>query len=278
MKLVWSLANRNPQHPHNQYVYDMFYLSVHLAKDLGYETVLYGTTDAIVRIGKYFDETHNTDNLEYILFDDLKIHIWETRTDDYATIDGDMFLYSPIEFNTNPTTFLSFDELIKGDSSKSVNDSLKLLNEFNIVNLIPEWNTDSKNSISTNLIRWKGNNGLLNYYIDSYKTLRKLFLDNEDVVKKRNSELASNKSLTSHILCEHLLERLISYYNLSYDEIRTNSKNSYSHWQGSEKFENKYKINSVKLIVEVHKLLGGTIESVYNSLIIQKTIEPILYN
>jgi hypothetical protein len=144
MKLVWSLANRNPQHPHNQYVYDMFYLSVHLAKDLGYETVLYGTTDAIVRIGEYFDETHNTDNLEYILFDDLKIHIWETRTDDYATIDGDMFLYSPIEFNTNPTTFLSFDELIKGDSSKSVNDSLKLLNEFNIVNLIPEWNIDSK--------------------------------------------------------------------------------------------------------------------------------------
>ena len=109
MKLVWSLANRNPQHPHNQYVYDMFYLSVHLAKDLGYETVLYGTTDAIVRIGEYFDETHNTDNIEYILFDDLKIYIWETRTDDYATIDGDMFLYSPIEFNTNPTIFVSCD-------------------------------------------------------------------------------------------------------------------------------------------------------------------------
>lgn len=278
MKLVWSLANRNPQHPHNQYVYDMFYLSVHLAKDLGYETVLYGTTDAIVRIGEYFDETYNTDDIEYLLFDDLKIHIWETRTDDYATIDGDMFLYSPIEFNTNPNIFLSFDELIKGDVSKTVSDSLKLLNEFDIVNLIPEWNTDSKKSISTNLIRWKGNNGLLNYYIDSYKTLRKLFLDNEDIVKKRNSELANNKSLISHILCEHLLERLVSYYNLSYDEIRTNPKNSYSHWQGSEKFENKYKINSVKLIVEVHKLLGGTIESVYNSLLIQKTIEPILYN
>lgn len=278
MKLVWSLANRNPQHPHNQYVYDMFYLSVHLAKDLGYETVLYGTTDAIVRIGEYFDETYNTDDIEYILFDDLKIHIWETRTDDYATIDGDMFLYSPIEFNTNSNIFLSFDELIKGDVSKTVSDSLKLLNEFDIVNLIPEWNTDSKKSISTNLIRWKGNNGLLNYYIDSYRTLRKLFLDNEDIVKKRNSELANNKSLISHILCEHLLERLVSYYNLSYDEIRANPKNSYSHWQGSEKFENKYKINSVKLIVEVHKLLGGTIESVYNSLLIQKTIEPILYN
>jgi hypothetical protein len=65
---------------------------------------------------------------------------------------------------------------------------------------------------------------------------------------------------------------------LSYDEIKTNPKNSYSHWQGSEKFENKYKINSVKLIVESHKLIGGTIKSVYNSLITQKIIEPILYD
>jgi hypothetical protein len=278
MKLVWSLANRNPQYPHNQYVYDMFYLSAHLAKDLGYETVLYGTTDAIVRIGEYFDETHNTDNIEYVLFDDLKIHIWETRTDDYATIDGDMFLYSPIEFNTNPTIFLSFEQLIKNDIPNSVTDSLKLLNQFDITTLIPEWDISSKNSISTNLIRWKGNNGLLKYYIECYKNLRKLFLDNEDIVKKHNSELVNNKSLISHILCEHLLERLVIYYNLSYDEIKTNPKNSYSHWQGSEKFENKYKINSVKLIVESHKLIGGTIKSVYNSLITQKIIEPILYD
>jgi hypothetical protein len=278
MKLVWSLANRNPQHPHNQYVYDMFYLSVHLAKDLGYQTVLYGTTDSIVRIGEYFDETHNTDNIEYVLFDDLKIHIWEMRTDDYATIDGDMFLYSPIEFNTNPSIFLSFEQLIKNDIPNSVTDSLKLLNQFDITTLIPEWDISSKNSISTNLIRWKGNNGLLKYYIECYKNLRKLFLDNEDIVKKHNSELVNNKSLISHILCEHLLERLVIYYNLSYDEIKTNPKNSYSHWQGSEKFENKYKINSVKLIVESHKLIGGTIKSVYNSLITQKIIEPILYD
>jgi hypothetical protein len=278
MKLVWSLANRNPQNPHNQYVYDMFYLSVHLAKDLGYETVLYGTTDAIVKIGEYFDETYNTDDIEYVLFDDLKIHIWETRIDDYATIDGDMFLYSPFDFNTNPNIFLSFDQFIKRDIPKSVIDSLELLNEFYITTLIPEWDILSKSSISTNLIRWKGNGGLLKYYIDCYKKLRKLFLDNEDTIKKHNAELANNKSLISHIICEHLLERLVSYYNLSYDEIQINSKNSYSHWQGSEKFENKYKINGVKLIVETHKLVGGTIKSVYNSLIAQKTIQPILYN
>ncbi len=278
MKLVWSLANRNPQNPHNQYVYDMFYLSIHMAKDLGYETVLYGTSDAIVRIGEYFDEVYNTDDIEYLLFDDLKMYIWEDRTDDYATIDGDMFLFSQLKFNNNPNIFLSFDQLIKSDIQKSVNDSLDLLNKIEIVNLIPEWNPLSKNSISTNLIRWKGNNGLLKYYIESYKKLRELFLENETSIQKINSELSNNKSLISHILCEHLLERIVSYYNLSYDELRSTSKNSYSHWQGTEKFDDKNKINGVKLIVEVHKMKGGTIKSVYNSLISQKLIEPILYN
>lgn len=278
MKLVWSLANRNPQNPHNQYVYDMFYLSIHMAKDLGYETVLYGTSDAIVRIGEYVDEVYNTDDIEYLLFDDLKMYIWEDRTDDYATIDGDMFLFSKLKFNDNPNIFLSFDQLIKNDIQKSVNDSLDLLNKIEIVNLIPEWNPLSKNSISTNLIRWKGNNGLLKYYIESYKKLRELFLENETSIQKINSELSNNKSLISHILCEHLLERIVSYYNLSYDELRSASKNSYSHWQGTEKFDNKNKINGVKLIVEVHKMKGGTIKSVYNSLISQKLIEPILYN
>ena len=278
MKLVWSLANRNPQNPHNQYVYDMFYLSIHMAKDLGYETVLYGTSDAIVRIGEYVDEVYNTDDIEYLLFDDLKMYIWEDRTDDYATIDGDMFLFSKLKFNDNPNIFLSFDQLIKNDIQKSVNDSLDLLNKIEIVNLIPEWNPLSKNSISTNLIRWKGNNGLLKYYIESYKKLRELFLENETSIQKINSELSNNKSLISHILCEHLLERIVSYYNLSYDELRSAPKNSYSHWQGTEKFDDKNKINGVKLIVEVHKMTGGTIKSVYNSLISQKLIEPILYN
>ncbi len=278
MKLVWSLANRNPQNPHNQYVYDMFYLSIHMAKDLGYETVLYGTSDAIVRIGEYVDEVYNTDDIEYLLFDDLKMYIWEDRTDDYATIDGDMFLFSQLKFNNNPNIFLSFDQLIKSDIQKSVNDSLDLLNKIEIVNLIPEWNPISKNSISTNLIRWKGNNGLLKYYIESYKKLRELFLENETSIQKINPELSNNKSLISHILCEHLLERIVSYYNLSYNELRNTNKNSYSHWQGTEKFDDKNKINGVKLIVEVHKMMGGTIKSVYNSLISQKLIEPILYN
>ena len=90
MKLIWSLANKNPSTPHGQYVYDMFYVSIQMAKDLGYETVLYGTTDSIEKLGSYVDEIHNTDDIEYTLFDDLKVHSWKTRKDDYITIDGDM--------------------------------------------------------------------------------------------------------------------------------------------------------------------------------------------
>jgi hypothetical protein len=278
MKLIWSLANKDPKTPHNPYVYDMFYLSIHMAKDLGYETVLYGTSDAIDRLGNYVDEIYNTDSIEYILFDDLKVHIWDTRVDDYSTIDGDMFLYSPLIFNTNPNTFLWFDELIHKNKSNHVNTALEQLNTFNLNSIITEWDINSQSSISTNLIQWKGNSGLLKYYIESYRLLRKLFLDNESDIIEVNSELSKNKSLISHLLCEHLLERIISYYNLTYDELRINPNNSYSHWQGSEKFENIDKINGVKLIVETHKKIGGTIKSIYKSLLSQRLIQPILYN
>ena len=276
MKLVWSLANKDPKTPHNPYVYDMFYLSIHMAKDLGYETVLYGTSDAIERLGDCVDEIHNTDSIEYVLFDDLKIHIWDNRTDDYATIDGDVFLYSPIEFNTN--SFLSFDEMVNKIEVDYVVDALNLLNSFDIDKRILEWNPNSTNSISTNLIRWKSNNVLLKYFIQSYRGLRTAFLENEVEIVEINSELAKTKSLISHLLCEHLLERIVSYYKLPLDELRRNKNNSYSHWQGSEKFENIHKINGVKLIVETHKNFGGTIKSVYNSLLSQGLIEPILYN
>lgn len=271
MKLIWSLANRNPQTPHNQYVYDLFYLSISLAKDLGYDTILYGTSDALVRIGEYVDEVYNVDDVEYLLFDDVKIHIWETRNDDYFTLDGDMFLFSKINLEKELNPFIYFDELIETKN----NDNLqKFLNIINVKQLVPEWN-DSNKAITTNLIKWKANNGLLQYYINCYKKLRESFLVNENLFKNISSEFVSNNSYISHILCEQLLEKIISYYGLSYDELNSSNKNIYTHWQGSEKFENKNKINSVKLIVEVHKMKGGDVKSVYNSLLSQKLIYPI---
>lgn len=277
MKLIWSLANKNPKVPHSQYVYDMFYLSIQMAKDLGYETILYGTSDAIEQLGSLVDETYNTDDIPYVLFDDLKVYIWKTRQDDYITLDGDMFLHSKLDFNHTPTTFLSFDTLITGHSNLYVSECLSIINSLNLKRLVPEWNDTSTLSFSTNLIRWKENNGLLQYFIKSYEKLREWFLQNETIIISMNDELVSHKSLISHFLCEHLLERIVSYYGLEYDEMSKNQNNSFYHWQGSEKFTNNDKVECVRLVVETHKNNGGKIKDVYNSLVERNVIQPILY-
>jgi len=277
MKLIWSLANRMPEVPHSPYIYDMFYLSIHMAKELGYETILYGSTDAVDRLGDYVDETYNIDNLDYRLFDDTKIYIWKTRSDDYITIDGDVFLHSKLEFNKNQSTFVSFDEIVNLPNDGYIKESYDIVNKLGISQLIPEWDNTQTKSFSTNLIHWKSNNGVLQYFIKSYETLREWYLKNEDYITKLNSELAVGNSLISHFLCEHLLQRIVSYYSLGYDEIRVNTKNSYYHWQGSDKFTNMSKVECVRLVVERHKQFGGNIKDIYDSLVELRLIQPILY-
>lgn len=274
MKLIWGLQQRNKNQLHSQFVYDMFYVSIQMAKDLGYQTVLYGTSDAIERLGEYVDETHNTDNLDYKLFDDLKVYIWETRNDEYLILDGDVFLHSPLVFK-NQNSFVWIDTLVKKQQKGYAKDCLDILNSFNIKSIVYEWNSELKISYSTGLVKWKGNNGLLKYYVESYKKLRKWFLQNETTLKKLNSELTSEKSLISHYICEHLLQRIVEYYNLEFEELE--NYNSYYHWQGSNKFENIDKLNCIKFLTIKHKEMGGNIKYVYDLLVKDNIISPLLY-
>ena len=274
MKLIWGLQQRNKNQLHSQFVYDMFYISIQMAKDLGYQTVLYGTTDAIKELGECVDEIYNTDKLEYKFFDDLKVHIWETRTDDYLILDGDVFLHSPLVFK-NTNSFVWVDSIVKKQKSGYAKDCLDILNSFKLEDTIPEWNPETKISFSTGLVRWKGNNGLLKYYIDSYKKLRNWFLKNEKQINEMNSELDSKKSLISHYVCEHLLQRIVEYYGLGYEVLE--NENSYYHYQGQNKFENEDIQNCIRLVTMNHKSVGGTIKEVYNLLLKDDSIKPILY-
>jgi len=274
MKLIWSLVNNTPNIPHNKYVYDMFYVSIQMANELGYETVLYGTSDAIERLGMYVNELHPIDGFNYIFFDDLKIHILETRDDDYIIIDGDVFLHSPLIFK-NTNSFVYVDNVVKEHYSGYMKDALTTFNSFNIQLLIPEWNPLTKISFSTALLKIKPNNELLNYYIQSYKKLRSWFLQNENKLIKNNSHLESKKSLSSHLICEHLLQRMVEYYGLQYEELC--NENSYYHWQGGEKFKNNDKVNCITLLSDTHKVMNGSIKNVYNYLLNANQIKPLLY-
>lgn len=274
MKLIWALHQKYVNKLHPPFVYDMFYVSIQMAKDLGYETVLYGTSDAIDKLGEYVDETFTTNHIEYQLFDDIKFYIWENRTDDYLLIDGDVFLHSPLVFK-NPNSFVWVDMIVKKQQSGFSKECLELLNSFNISNQIPEWNSETGISFSTGLIRMKGNNGLLKYYVESYKKLKKWFLENEVMLIEKNSELSSNKSLISHYLCEHLLQRIVEYYGLDFEVLE--NENSYFHWQGNDKFKNEDKWDCIRLVSAKHKEEGGTIKDVYDSLVKDGLIKPILF-
>ena len=274
MKLIWGLQQKEKNQLHSQFVYDMFYVSIQMAKDLGYKTVLYGTSDAIERLGEYVDETFTTNHVDYKFFDDLKFYIWENRTDDYTILDGDVFLHSPLTFK-NPNSFVWIDSVVKKQQSGYAKDCLDIINSFNITKQIPEWNTETGVSFSTGLVRMKGNNGLLKYYVESYKKLKKWFLENETILNEKNSELHSNKSLASHYICEHLLQRIVEYYELKFEVLE--NENSYYHWQGGNKFENKDKLECIRLVSNKHKEIGGTIKSVYDSLTNEGIIKPILF-
>jgi hypothetical protein len=276
MKLIWGLQNKDKNKLQPPYLYDMTYLSIQMAKDLGYETVLYGTSDSINQLGSYVDEVYNTDELDYQLFDDLKIHIWKTRMDEYVTIDGDVFLHSPLVFN-DKLPFVTFDSIIEEQTVGYPKDCLDMINGMSINELVPEWNTESKISFSTGLVRWKGNSGLLQYYIESYTKLRKWFLNNEKLLNELHSEFTSSKSLISHYICEHLLQRMVDYYELKSQPLNEIKGNSYYHWYGDDKFDNVNKVNCVKNVVETHKRVGGSIRSVYDLLVKNQIIKPILY-
>lgn len=274
MKIVFGLHQMDKTQLHSKFVYDMFYVSIQMANELGYETVLYGTSDAIERLGEYVTEIHNTNDLDYIFFDDLKIYILETRNDEYLIMDGDVFLHSPLVFK-NTNSFLYVDTIVKAHHSGYMKDALTTFNTFNIQSIIPEWNTFTKISFSTALLKIKGNNGLLKYYIESYKKLRSWFLKNEKELTKNNSDLECRKSLSSHLICEHLLQRMVEYYGLDYQQL--DNENSYYHWQGAEKFNNTNKINCITLLSDTHKVMNDSIKNVYDYLVNTNQIKPILY-
>jgi len=72
-----------------------------------------------------------------------------------------------------------------------------------------------------------------------------------------------------------LLQRIVEYYNLYFEELE--DWNSYYHWQGGDKFNNDDKMNCIRLITLNHKSIGGNIKDIYNLLLKDGSIKPILY-
>ncbi len=242
--LCWSLTKPNKNTTEfSEYVIDMYYLSMVMAKQLGYRIVFYGNSVAIEKLRELCDEIINIDNLHYEFYDDIKVFIWETRRDDYVVIDGDVFLYKRLLFRENfihkkyDIRVDTLQQLSKKevDSTKS---SINLLEHLGISKKLFEWNYyKGGDSYCTGIIHWN-NTEFKEYYIQQYYILRKFILDNRNFLEENIQYLKSDSSILSHILCEQTLYKLMDYYNLNADILAFNDENSYTHIQGSTKFRN----------------------------------------
>ncbi len=268
--LCWSLTKNNgDKTDFFPFMYDMYYLSMVMAKSLGYRTVLYGNSNAISKLREVCDEVINIDFLDYQFFDDPKVYIWATREGDYATIDGDIFIYKRLNFDENSFVNKPVDLIVEefqplNDWDKSLGrinldapipHAWRLFNSQNPSSCVFEWNyykeTDSYNS---GLVYWK-NKEFRKYYVENYYKLREWYIDRREFFHQNSHTMKVNVSISSHFICEHLMRRLVHYYSLNVKSFNQTQQNSYTHLVGSDKFVNPDHYLGIKFLVEEIKNL-----------------------
>lgn len=306
-RLVWSLGKRGSDNqPHSPFIYDMFYLSIKTAKDLGYHTVFYGTHESVDIIGKWVDEVHDvTNKIPYVFYDDIKVWIW--YTDQTAiTIDGDVFLYKKLSFRTpdelenvslSDSTDLSnlaweqkpisnrrvpitlrYEEFVEAPPTTNLLGALNHFNSFNPKSVVPEWNYNSVSSLNTGIIGWNNyNNDFRKHYCESYAKIREWYFSNESKLSKLNPMLQRHDSVVCHFMCERLLYNLVTNYDVKTDELTSNVNNHYIHLKGGNKFKDKTFVYSLKTLVDYLKLNGGFVVNAHNKLVAENKIIPFLY-
>lgn len=258
--MVYSLVhlNNNKMNYHLDYTYDMFYVSMKMAKDLGYSVILFGSSDVLSKLHGAYDLCYDVSNMNFFLYDDIKIHIFNTLNgNDYCIIDGDLFLFERLNFGdefdeelTSNKLIFSYEDFDVKPKEKIVIDAIQHFNSFNPKSIIPEWNNINLSSCNTGLLKWHGSNttnDFKKYYIESYMKLRNWYLDRLDAMNK-NELLKTNRTISSHIICEHLLYQLVKHYKLGCLPMYKKRNNDYSHWKGPTKF------NDVRMTDGIYQL------------------------
>lgn len=254
-KIIYSLANKNKQ-PHSDIVYKMFYVSMRMAKEVRCEIELWGTSDAIQRLGGICDNVINIDNIDYKLWDDIKIKILEQS--DTPILDGDIFLYHHPKFGNE----LSVDMFVKGHTNQNALDDF---NSFNPMDIIPYWDVNNTKAFGTGFISWKNNDELKREYIESYKKLRDWYFKKESQMVEKNEYLSTKYSVISHIICENLMYQFASHNNMECIALPTINK--YDHWHGDSKYMDSHKIRGISLLYDMIVDTNQSVEDAYRKLI-----------
>ena len=243
------------------------------AKDLGYEIELWGTSDAIERLGTLANVVKNVDDFEFELYDDIKIKIWETIKPHEITIDGDVFLY---DNNLRMGgLWLSVDNEFKilSDEGKQILDTF---NEFNPQQIIPEWDSTNTIGLNTGLVNWGMNEQFKKHYIESYWKLRKWYFDNQFEMVMKNPKIHNMYPAISHIICENLLYQLVKYYGIEYKELNNNPNFKYIHKAGEDKYKNNaFKIGITSMYNEL-QFRNDTVQNLYTHMV-DSGLRPFIF-
>jgi hypothetical protein len=272
MKLIYSLSKRTLE-PHSDIVYRTFWVSMQNSKEMGYEIELWGTSDAIEKLGELADSIVNVDTFEFELYDDIKIKIWERIKPHQITIDGDVFLY---DSNLKPGgLWLSVDSEFKElvEIGKSVLDTF---NQFNPKQIIPEWDSTNTIGLSTGLVNWGMNDAFKKHYIESYWKLRKWYFDNQNEMVIKNPKIHNMYPAISHIICENLLYQLVKYYGVEYKELYNNPNFSYLHQAGEAKYNGGHFKMGINIIYNELQLQKDTIKDTHTKLV-DRGFKPFLF-
>ena len=196
------------------------------AKEMGYKIELWGTSDAIERLGDLADSIVNVDNFEFKLYDDIKVKIWENITPLETTIDGDVFLFDS-NFNSDGISLNVDCEFTRlSNEGKIVLDNF---NKFNPKEIIPEWDINNTIGLNTGLVNWGTQTEFKKYYIESYWKLRKWYFDKQSEMIENTPTAHNMYPAISHIICENLLYQLVKYYKIKYKQFKNNPNFNYLH-------------------------------------------------
>lgn len=204
MNLIWTyngdviLTERMKTILINYYI-----TSMKESEKFGYRKILYCDTNSVHYFKDFVDEIVIVDKYENSpQFDSYKIKVLEDRNDDYYMIDGDLILHKKLP---EPDVDVIFDSYEVLNWPKQYEETVKLLDEWGIKEVIPEWDVKRTPVISTGIFAIT-NKELRDIYVYKWKLCNDFIMKHYDKLDPINSALVGG---------QYLLTLVSNHYNAS---------------------------------------------------------------
>jgi hypothetical protein len=237
MKLVYSFTTKMGNYTDNDWVVIYYKASMRKAKSLGYKIKLYGCDFIYNNLKDDIDEFVSIQNEEFILTDDLKMHIHSKENLDCITIDGDVILESPLNLPTDCDVL--FETKLLNTKNKKFKRYMDIFKKYDAVNHVEYFDYNGLHASNVGILKFN-TQPTKDLLLKSYYSFRKYYLENIEPF-----ENLTEWNDPSIIVCEYYFTRVMNANNISYKFC--SDSNDYVHYASETKFEQKFfnHINSI---------------------------------